>query len=122
MRDDGRATARSPWLHLVVGPEIVAVLVAAHPLVLVTELAAQQPAGIVGDAPQPLFHRLLRFLLAAQRLELFFAQLRRLLPGLLFGLLGRALQLFLQRPHVFLAHLVFTLRRILFAGLALGLR
>src|SRR5210317_800771 len=114
-----RSSALSPWLRLVVWPEVIAVLVPAHPLVLVAELAAQQSARVVRDSSQPLLHGLLLLLFAAQRLELLLAQLRRLLPALLLGLLRRALQLFLQRLHVFFAHLVITWRRVLLTGLAL---
>ena len=88
-------------MHLVVGPGVVAVLVLAGLLILVAELAPQQAARVIGNTSQPLLHGLLLFLLAAQCFELLGREL--LLRHLLFlfsGLLGGALQLFLQRLEV----------------------
>jgi hypothetical protein len=52
-------------LYLVIGPHIVAILIQAGALILVPELAPQQPPGIIRNASQPLFQRLLLLLMLA---------------------------------------------------------
>jgi hypothetical protein len=93
-------------LYLVVGPGVVAVLILTRLLVLIAELAAQQPARIVRDSAQPLFHGLLLLLFAAQRLKFFRRQLllRHLL--ILLCLFGCPSQFFLQRLKILLAGLL----------------
>ena len=92
-------------MSLVVGPEIIAVLVPALPLILIAELPAKQSARIVRDATQPLLHRLLLFLGTPHGFRFCFAYTLFFLRfgGLLHRLLRGALQFLLHRLEIFLA-------------------
>src|SRR5690606_42051614 len=53
-------TLRSPWLGLLYGVQVVALLVDAEALILIQEVAPQQPARILPNPAQPLLGRLIR--------------------------------------------------------------